>query len=90
MNNNWGDNQNEALASGEGLSDAMMAQMIHGTDAQIVPESGQPVLTDVQQQQLMHQQKQNLGRDQPRHQNESMNALNMSQNNLVPSDIVAA
>jgi len=25
MNNNWGDNQNEALASGEGLSDAMMA-----------------------------------------------------------------
>ena len=40
MNNNWGDNQNEALASGEGLSDAMMAQMIHGTDAQIAPESG--------------------------------------------------
>ena len=60
MNNNWGDNQNEALASGDGLSDAMMAQMIHGTDAQIAPESGQPtVLTDVQQQQLMHQQKQN-------------------------------
>jgi hypothetical protein len=54
MNNNWGDNQNVALASGDGLSDAMMAQMIHGTDAQIAPESGQPVLTDVQQQQLMH------------------------------------
>ena len=59
MNNNWGDNQNEALASGDGLSDAMMAQMIHGTDAKIAPESGQTILTDVQQQQLMHQQKQN-------------------------------
>jgi len=33
--------------------------MIHGADAQIAPEPGQPVLTDVQQQQLMHQQKQN-------------------------------
>jgi hypothetical protein len=32
-NDNWSDNQNEMIPSGEaGLSDAMIAQMIHGND----------------------------------------------------------